>query len=87
MNNEQLIMNNVEIYDVYGKRMEIPRFARNDGGAKFPSNSLEGWQPQADGVVLNISHLANGVYFLKINTENSAVVKKIVKQSLKNTNY
>jgi autotransporter-associated beta strand protein len=80
MNNEQLIMNNVEIYDVYGKRMEIPRFARNDGEAKFPSNSLEGWQPQADGVVLNISHLANGIYFLKIQTEKGAITRKVVKQ-------
>jgi hypothetical protein len=60
--------------------MEIPRFARNDGGAKFPSNSLEGWQPQADGVVLNIAHLANGIYFLKIQTEKGALTRKVVKQ-------
>jgi hypothetical protein len=79
MNNEQLIINNVEVYDVMGRRIEIPRFARNDVGDKFPSNELEGWQPQADGVVLNISHLSAGIYFLKIETEKDTIVQKIIK--------
>jgi hypothetical protein len=79
MNNEQLTMNNIEIYDVYGKNV----------GAKFPFNFLkgcpkggvvkEGWQPQADGVVINISHLVNGIYFLRIQTEQEIIVKKIIK--------
>jgi hypothetical protein len=63
-------MENVEIFDVYGRNVET----------KFPSNSLEGWQPQADGVVLNISHLPAGVYFVKILTEKGVVMKKVVKQ-------
>jgi hypothetical protein len=80
MNNEQLTMINVEVYDVYGKRIEIPRSARNDAEeTKFPSNSLEGWQPQADGVVLNLSNLPAGIYFFKIETENGYIVKKIIK--------
>jgi autotransporter-associated beta strand protein len=58
-----------EIYDVCGRRMEIPRFARND---------VE-WQPQADGVVINIAHLPAGIYFLKIQTEQGVVVRKIIK--------
>jgi autotransporter-associated beta strand protein len=65
---------NVELYDVYGRRIEIPRFARNDGGGKFPSNSLEGWQPQADGVVFNIANLPAGIYFLRIQTDQGVVV-------------
>jgi hypothetical protein len=80
MHNEQLIITTVEVYDVYGKKIEIPRFARNDGGIKFPSNSLEGWQPQADGVVFNISALPAGIYFLRIQTEQGVVVKKVIKQ-------
>jgi hypothetical protein len=70
---------NIEVFDVYGRRIEIPRSARNDGGGKFPSNSLEGWQPQADGVVINIAHLANGVYFLRIQTNQGTVTKKVIK--------
>jgi hypothetical protein len=60
----------VEVFDIYGRNV----------GAKFPSNKLEGWQPQADGVVLDISHLSAGIYFIKIITEQGEVVKKVVKQ-------
>jgi hypothetical protein len=41
---------------------------------------LEGWQPQADGVVLNISHLQAGIYFVKIQTEKESIIKKVIKQ-------
>jgi len=40
---------------------------------------MEGLQPQADGVVLNISHLSNGIYFIKIETKTGTVMKKIIK--------
>jgi hypothetical protein len=66
----ELRINSIEIFDVYGRKV----------GAKFPSNSLEGWQPQADGVVINISHLPAGVYFLKIQTEQGVVSSKVIKQ-------
>ena len=70
VDNVQLTINNVEIFDVYGRKV----------WAKFPSNVLEGWQPQADGVVINISHLQTGLYFVKIQTEAGNVVKKVVKE-------
>jgi len=41
---------------------------------------MEGWQPAADGVVIDISHLVAGVYLVKITTEKGVVVKKVVKQ-------
>jgi M6 family metalloprotease-like protein len=59
----------VDVLDIYGRKV----------GAKFPSNELEGWQPQADGVVFNISHLPNGLYFIKVRTESGEVTKKIIK--------
>ncbi|MCL2131771.1 MAG: T9SS type A sorting domain-containing protein [Lentimicrobiaceae bacterium] len=31
-------------------------------------------------IVIDISHLANGLYFLKIQTDNGIVMKKVVKQ-------
>jgi hypothetical protein len=70
MNNEQLTMNSVEVYDMYGR--------------KLFTNHYSLFTP--DGVVLNISHFASGVYLLKIQTDGSAgsptgsvVTKKIVK--------
>jgi len=64
-----LTIYDVVIYDIYGRKV----------GSKFPSNALEGWQPQADGVVINITHLSKGVYFLKITTEKGIVMQKVIK--------
>jgi len=59
----------IEIFDFLGRSV----------GGIFPSNNLEGWQPQADGVVINISHLPIGIYLLHIDTEQGEVIKKIIK--------
>ena len=67
--NYELRIDNIEIFDVYGRKV----------GAKFPSNVLEGWQPQAAGVVLNISHLSTGIYFIKITTKQGVITKKVIK--------
>jgi len=59
----------IEIFDVYGRNVM----------AKFPSNTLEGWQSKTDGVVLNVSHLQDGIYFVKIYSETGDVaVKRLV---------
>jgi len=68
--NYELLITGVEIYDVFCRKV----------GAQFPSNALEGWQSQANGAVLNISHLQAGLYFVKIFTESGTIVKKIIKQ-------
>jgi len=41
---------------------------------------MEGWQPQADGVVMDISHLPAGIYFVRVAFEGGSCVKKLVKQ-------
>jgi hypothetical protein len=41
---------------------------------------LEGWQPQADGVVINISNLPAGIYVVKIFTDQGEVIEKFIKQ-------
>jgi hypothetical protein len=63
INNEQLTINNVEIYDVMG-RMVKTRFIA----------SL-----QDDTTTFDISCLPSGIYFLRIQTENGVVTKKVVK--------
>ncbi|MDR2970324.1 MAG: putative Ig domain-containing protein [Bacteroidales bacterium] len=68
----------MEVFDMVGRKYEVPCCARNDGGNSPPF--MEGWQPQADGVVLDISHLSAGIYVVKIRTEAGEVVRKVVKE-------
>jgi len=68
---EELRVTSIEIYDVYGRKV----------GEKFPSNSLDGWQPEVEGAIIDISHLAQGIYFLKIDTDAGEVIKKVVKKA------
>jgi len=67
---------NVEVFDIMGRTAPL---SPPKGGKQFLSNNLEGWQPKADGVVLNISHLPTGVYFIRILTNNNVIAKKIIK--------
>jgi hypothetical protein len=60
----------VEIFDVFGKKQKA---ARNS------PPFMEGCQPQADGVVIDISHLPPGIYLLQIETEQGVVTKKVLK--------
>jgi len=68
--NYELRIDNVEIFDVFGRKV----------GGKFPSNVLEGWTAKPDGVVIDLTGFSAGIYFLKITTENGFVMKKVVKQ-------
>lgn len=65
----ELRIERVEIFDKYGRNVV----------AKFPSNLLERGQSQVDGVILNISHLPTGIYFVRIQTETDIVTKKVIK--------
>jgi len=73
--NCDLRIDNVEIFDVYGRNV----------GTKFPSvipnaaRNHEHYGPQADGVVFDISHLSSGIYFIKIYADNKSIVKKFIK--------
>jgi hypothetical protein len=75
--NSELLIAEIEIFDVFGRKV----------GAKFLSNEMEGGRPrslsaveaQPDGVVVNISYLCTGIYFVKVKTEAGEVIKKITK--------
>ncbi|MCL2132440.1 MAG: PKD domain-containing protein, partial [Lentimicrobiaceae bacterium] len=54
----------VELFDVVGKQYSV--------GAKHVLPN--------DEMVIDISHLANGMYFIKIQTDNGTVMKKVVKE-------
>jgi hypothetical protein len=59
--NYELVITNIEIFDVYGKKL------LSHSAYRKPNTTL------------NISHLANGIYFLKIDTERGTITKKIIK--------
>jgi hypothetical protein len=62
--NYELRITNVEIFDVFGKKQKT----------EVRSQKSEG------KILMDISGLATGVYFVKIATEKEEIVKKIVKQ-------
>ena len=64
-----LQITNVEVFDIYGRKL-------------LEQNAENGMQQanfQADGVAFNISHLPNGLYFVKILTGQGVVMRKVVK--------
>jgi hypothetical protein len=61
-----------EIYDLFGRKMDISRFARND---VIPNET----QQNEKFLTIDISHLPAGIYLAKINTNAGEFVRKIVK--------
>ena len=59
---EDLIINDVEIFDVFGRKLLFIEF-------QISSETM-----------IDISHLPNGVYFLKIYTEVGQVIRKVLKE-------
>jgi len=64
-NDGELRVENIEIFDVFGKKL-----------SSHHSSPLTPHSP----LLINISHLNPGIYFVKITTDTGEVVKKVVKQ-------
>jgi hypothetical protein len=62
----------VSIFDVFGRRVEIPRFALN---GVIPN----GAQQNEESITLDIYPMPAGVYFLKIQTDQNMFMKKVIK--------
>ena len=65
----------IEIFDVMGKKVQSSKF--NVQGSKTLNFKPETLNFET---VINISHLPSGIYFIRIQTENGVVVRKVVKQ-------
>jgi len=63
IDNGQLRIESVEVYDIYGRKQKGER--RKEKGEKE--------------IIIDISELYNGIYFVKIQTKNGEIVKKVVK--------
>jgi autotransporter-associated beta strand protein len=57
-------ISDIEIFDLMGRLVE----------------TLRATSVQSTPATIDISHLANGIYFIRIQTENGMVTKKIIKQ-------
>ena len=68
----------IEVFDIYGRKQKAEIRKQQGNSPPF----MEGWQPQADGVVINISHLSEGVYFVKITTDAGEIIKKVINLKL-----
>ena len=72
----ELQVTSIEIFDIYGRVQKVESRKQKGNSPPF----MEGWQPQADGVVINISHLQTGIYIIAIHTNQGTIHKKIVKK-------
>ena len=63
IDNGKLTIDNVEIFDIYGRKLSYHHLITSS------SNHL-----------INISHLSEGIYFIKIETKTGVITRKIVKQ-------
>ena len=68
MENGEWRMESIEIYDVYGRKL----YEHNNS---YGLMVLRSYDLTTDGVVLNISHLPAGIYFLRVNGRTVKVVK------------
>jgi hypothetical protein len=66
-------ISDIGIYDVFGRRIVIPRFARND---VIPN----GAQRNEQSLTINVSHLPAGVYFLRLIDESGSYIQRFVKE-------
>ena len=67
MNNVQLEVTNMEVYDVYGKMVNMVNIV----GA----NNYSPMRTQ-----INVSGLSTGMYFVRVTTDKGVVTKQFVKQ-------
>jgi hypothetical protein len=63
---KDLRVENIDIFDVYGRNVGVNTEVRHENSE--------------NGILLNISHLSAGVYFLKINTEIGQLIRKVLKE-------
>jgi len=70
---EELIVERVEVFDVFGRKMLAEK-------QKTTLTVLQSYSLTNDGVVIDISHLPAGVYFVRIQTETGEIVRKVLKK-------
>ena len=83
INNEQLTIKNIEVFDIYGKSVlrhcegDSPKQSRNttNGLLRSARNDEKGVCNDDSEIVIDISHLQSGIYFIKINNQIVKIIK------------
>jgi hypothetical protein len=70
IDNGQLTIDNVEIFDVYGRKLSSHHLITSSSNHLIISSSIH---------QINISHLPAGFFFVTATTENGVFVEKVVK--------
>lgn len=86
-NNEQFGNVAIQVYDVYGKLLDIVNVGNTDAMNRVPTGrSMDSYNVanthglSAQTTQIDLSRYANGVYFIKVVSEgNVLAVKKVVK--------
>ena len=66
INNEQLTMNSVEVFDIYGRKVISDMRQSEIGKSEIGTSEIK----------INISHLPAGIYFVNVGNETVKVVKQ-----------
>ena len=66
INNEQLTINIVEVFDVYGRKQI--------SDIRYPTSEIG-----KSEIEINLANLPAGIYFLRISTETATQIQKIIK--------
>jgi len=73
----------VEIFDMMGRKIPLRHSECSEESRTLRivagRGSEKGWQLQADGVVIDLTLLPAGVYFVRVETEGGVVVKKVIR--------
>ncbi|MCL2511884.1 MAG: T9SS type A sorting domain-containing protein, partial [Bacteroidales bacterium] len=84
----ELQVTSIEIYDVMGRLVTTPSFGHTNTTTPSFGHPSRGGELVGDrftsfggaGVVLDLSHLPTGIYFIRIHTESGIVTRRVVKQ-------
>lgn len=87
MNNEQSDHVEIQVFDVFGKLLDIVNVGNSDAMNRVPTgHSMDSYSVtnvhglSAQTTQIDLSRYANGVYFIKVVSEgNVLAVKKVVK--------
>jgi len=63
INNEQLTIKSIEIYDIVGRNV----------GANLRV------RPENNEIIVDVSRFSNGIYIIKLNTNRGIIIKKVIK--------